>query len=105
MIAPVSDSDFVTALMAVLDDEALAAVAERLRPHLVSAEGDAGHFLCSREAAARLGLHKRTIVRMAREGRIPGAIKVGRGWRFPAVARGSSLAGRVEARFSNLVDR
>lgn len=72
------------ALLDSLDNEALAALAERLRPHLAESDPDGGSLLDPREAAARLGLHERTVARMAREGRIPGAVKIGRGWRFPA---------------------
>jgi excisionase family DNA binding protein len=72
------------ALLDSLDNEALAALAQRLRPHLAEPDPDGGRLLDPREAAARLGLHERTVARMAREGRIPGAVKIGRGWRFPA---------------------
>jgi hypothetical protein len=34
--------------------------------------------------AAQLGLHPDTLPRMAHAGRVPGAKKVGREWRFPA---------------------
>lgn len=73
-----SRRDLVAGLLETLDDDALAFLAERLRPHLTEVD----ELLDAREAAARLGLHERTVVRMAREGRIPGAEKIGRGWRF-----------------------
>ena len=79
-----SAQDLAAALLDSLDNEALAALAERLRPHLAESGPDGGRLLDPREAAARLGLHERTVARMAREGRIPGAVKVGRAWRFPA---------------------
>lgn len=85
--------DLAGTLLAALDDAALAELAERLRPFLADG-GDAGRLLAPREAAFRLGLHERTVARMAREGRLPGAVKVGRGWRFPA----ASLAVRPPAR-------
>lgn len=79
-----SDQGLAVALLDSLDNEALAALAERLRPHLADHDADGARLLDPREAAARLGLHERTVARMAREGRIPGAVKIGRGWRFPA---------------------
>jgi excisionase family DNA binding protein len=89
--------DLAGVLLSTLDDDALAELAERLRPFLADAEGDPGRLLAPREAAARLGLHERTVARMAREGRLPGAVKVGRGWRFPA----GSLAVTPRARPHN----
>lgn len=77
-----SHPDFVAALLDSLDDETLAAVAERLRPHLSTAT-DRHELISSRQAAQALGLNERSVVRMAREGRIPGAVKIGRRWRFP----------------------
>lgn len=76
-----SRPDFLAAFVASLNEEDLAALAARLRPHLDPA---AAELLSPKEAAARLGLHEKTVVRMAREGRLPGALKVGREWRFPA---------------------
>jgi excisionase family DNA binding protein len=73
--------DFLAILLDSLDDDALAALAARLGPHLAGDQGEG--LLSTKEAADRLNLHERTVVRMAREGRIPGAVKVGRGWRFP----------------------
>jgi excisionase family DNA binding protein len=68
------------ALLGALDDDAMAQFAERLRPHL-GGQGQDEELLTPAEAAARLKLHPKTVVRMAREGRIP-AVKVGTGWRF-----------------------
>lgn len=76
--------DLAGTLLDAFDDDALAELAERLRPFLADAEGDPARLLAPREAAARLGLHERTVARMAREGRLPGAVKIGKGWRFPA---------------------
>lgn len=75
-----SNGELGHALLDALDDDALSVLAERLRPYLA----DSDELLDAREAATRLGLHERTVARMAREGRIPGAVKVGRGWRFNA---------------------
>lgn len=68
---------FATALLNELDSAALRELAARLRPYLQS-EPD---LLDARQAAARLGLHPETLVRMARDGRVP-AVKAGREWRF-----------------------
>lgn len=50
---------------------------------LVADTTPVGHLLRPEEAASRLGVSRRTVNRMATEGRIV-AVKVGRGWRFPA---------------------
>ena len=39
-------------------------------------------FADTEEVAFELGVSTRTITRLANEGKIPGAIKVGRQWRF-----------------------
>lgn len=72
--------DLAVGLLDALDDDALCALAERLRPYL----SEPDELVDARQAAERLGLHERTVARMAREGRIPGAVKVGREWRFHA---------------------
>lgn len=65
-----------------LADEALKReLADRLRPYLAS---ESDRLLDAEEKAAHLGLHPDTLARMARDGRIPGAMKVGREWRFRA---------------------
>ena len=76
-----SAPDLGAALLAALDDETIRTLAERLRPYL---DGDdwAG-LLTPAEVAERLRLHPKTVVRMARDGRLP-AIKIGTGWRFDA---------------------
>jgi len=71
--------DLGAALLDALDDDVLARFAERLRPHLDRHGHD--DLLTPTEAAARLKLHPKTVVRMAREGRLA-AVKVGTGWRF-----------------------
>lgn len=75
-----SAEELANGLLNALDDDALSLLAERLRPHLDQTND---RMLDPREAADRLGLHERTVVRMAREGRLSGAVKVGRSWRFP----------------------
>jgi excisionase family DNA binding protein len=67
-------------LVAALDDDSIACLAERLRPYLDVSRED-GPLLTAAQAAARLGLHPKTVGRMARDGRLP-AVKVGTGWRF-----------------------
>lgn len=67
------------ALVADLDDAALRSLAERLRPYLVP---DEDQLLTPAEAAARLSLHPKTLTRAAAAGRVPGAMRIGRAWRF-----------------------
>jgi excisionase family DNA binding protein len=83
-VAGMSGRDLGAALLGLLDEDALAQFAERLRPHLEGHGHGHGHdveLLTPAEAAARLKLHPKTVVRMAREGRIV-AVKIGTGWRF-----------------------
>ncbi len=68
------------ALVRALDESALHELADRIRPHL---HNETEELLDVRAAAARLGLHRETLSRMAREDRI-WAQKVGREWRFRA---------------------
>jgi hypothetical protein len=68
------------ALLAELDELACRELAELLRPYLTA---DPDHLLDAAEAAPPAKLHPDTLVRMAREGRVKGAEKVGREWRFP----------------------
>jgi excisionase family DNA binding protein len=75
-----SAPNLAAALVAALDDDALAWLAERLRPHL-HIHDDKGAFLTPAQVAARLALHPKTVVRMARDGRLP-AVKIGTRWRF-----------------------
>lgn len=70
------------ALLAALDDETIAQLAQRLRPYLEDQSGMDG-LLTPAEAAERLRLHPKTVVRMARDGRLP-AVKIGTCWRFRA---------------------
>jgi excisionase family DNA binding protein len=73
-------TSIAAALLAELDDSALAELADRLRPYLDRKAGD--NLLTPAQAASRLGVHTKTITRAAAAGRIPGAIRVGRAWRF-----------------------
>jgi excisionase family DNA binding protein len=68
------------ALLASLDDQTLHSLAERLRPYL-TADPDDRPLLTPAQAGERLRLHPKTVVRMARDGRLQ-AVKVGTGWRF-----------------------
>jgi excisionase family DNA binding protein len=70
------------ALLAELSDEQILALAQRLQPHLQEDRERAGRLLSPTDAAARLGVHAKTLTRAAREGRVPGARRVGRAWRF-----------------------
>lgn len=70
------------ALLAGLTDEQLSVLAARLLPHLDANRGTSGQLLSPAEAAARLGIHVKTLTRAARHGRVPGARRVGRAWRF-----------------------
>src|ERR1700683_5184641 len=40
----------------------------------------------SRQAAVHIGVHPSTVIRMARQGRLRGAKKIGRDWSIPASA-------------------
>src|SRR5689334_16913300 len=74
-----SAPDLGAAILASLDDETVRALAERLRPYLHGP--DHRPLLTPAQAAERLSLHPKTVVRMARDGRLP-AVKIGTGWRF-----------------------
>jgi len=77
-----SARDLGAALLASLDEETIRSLAERLRPHLED-RPDHGRLLTAAQVAERLSLHPKTVVRMARDGRLP-AVKIGTGWRFHA---------------------
>ncbi len=86
------------ALVAALDEDTLARLAERLRPHL-DACCDDSPLLTAAQAAEQLRLHPKTVVRMARDGRLP-AIKIGTGWRFDRdrlAVESSTASGRALA--------
>ena len=73
-------SDLARALLEELagDPEAVA----RLR-ELVGSRGESG-LLTPEEAAARLSVHPRSLVRAAAQGRVHGAVRAGKHWRFAA---------------------
>ncbi|MGA2929559.1 MAG: helix-turn-helix domain-containing protein [Solirubrobacteraceae bacterium] len=76
----------LAAILAELDaaDEAVKReLADQLRPFLAD---DAERLMDVGEKAAQLHLNRDVVARMARDGRIPGAVKVGRRWLFPATA-------------------
>jgi excisionase family DNA binding protein len=62
------------------DEDSRHELAERLRPYLAR---EREVLLDAEQKARQLGLHPNTLVRMARAGRVGGARKVGREWRFP----------------------
>jgi len=71
----------VSILHAVLDDlEANPAACERLRA-LLTDESPTG-LLTPSDAAERLGVHPKTLTRAAAAGRVTGAVRAGRHWRF-----------------------
>jgi excisionase family DNA binding protein len=73
------------ALLADLDDEALDHLAELLASRLTGRLGDShGALLTPAQAAARLSVHPKTLTRAAAAGRVRGATRVGRAWRFAA---------------------
>ena len=76
-----SAPDLGAAILASLDEDAVRALAERLSPYLHGP--DHRPLLTPAQAAERLSLHPKTVVRMARDGRLS-AVKVGTGWRFHA---------------------
>ena len=59
-----------------------------------STPGQFERLLDSDEAAALLGIHKKTLQRMARSGEIPG-IQIGDLWRFRASTLDEWLASRL----------
>lgn len=56
-------------------------IASYLLPEL---SDESGRLLDAEEKAKQLGLHRETLVRFARERRVPAAKQVGREWRFPS---------------------
>jgi excisionase family DNA binding protein len=69
------------AILDGLSETDLAELAERLRPYLTDRRDE---LLTPTQAADRLGIHPKTLTRAAVAGRVPGAVRVGRAWRFPA---------------------
>lgn len=60
----------------------------------VSAMGNFERLLDSDEAASLLGIHKKTLQRMARNGQVPG-VQIGDLWRFRASALNEWLASKL----------
>jgi excisionase family DNA binding protein len=68
-------------------DAALRWLADLLRPYLTDAKSERDEsLLTADQIAGQLRVHRDTVVRWAREGRIS-ATKIGREWRFPAGAK------------------
>lgn len=73
------------ALLADLDDEALDQLAELLASRLTGRLDTPDRVLLTpAQAAARLSVHPKTLTRAAAAGRVRGATRVGRAWRFAA---------------------
>jgi excisionase family DNA binding protein len=62
--------------------------------HAASAMGNFERLLDSDEAASLLGIHKKTLQRMARNGEVPG-VQIGDLWRFRASALNEWLASKL----------
>ena len=62
--------------------------------HNISAIGNFERLLDSDEAASLLGIHKKTLQRMARNGEIPG-FQIGDLWRFRASVLNEWLSSRL----------
>lgn len=62
------------------DDVVKREIASQLRLYL---SDEPEQLLDAEEKATQLGLHPESLVKMAHAGRVPGARKVGRAWRFP----------------------
>jgi excisionase family DNA binding protein len=91
-------------VLAILDElRANPAACQELRA-LLSGRTSDDRLLSPREAAGRLGVHPKTLTRAAAAGRVAGARRVGRHWRFDPSElaleppRGASQAPAVLAR-------
>jgi hypothetical protein len=69
-------------LLCGLSDTELRELAERLRPFIDQARGE--ELLTPVVAAGLLHVHPKTLTRGAAAGRVPGAQRVGKAWRFRA---------------------
>ena len=75
----------LTTLIASLDEEALDTLAETLATRLADHRATTGSALLTpAQAAALLSVHPKTLTRAAAAGRVMGAVRVGRAWRFAA---------------------
>ena len=72
----------IDVLLAELTDEQAAEFAQRLAPHLPNGGGTTPPLVGREQAAWRLGIHVRTLTRATTAGRVSGAIRVGRSWRY-----------------------
>lgn len=80
-------ADLVRALVASLDAEILDQLAELLAPRIVARlRRSDGGLLTPVQAAGVLSVHPKTLTRAAAAGRVQGAVRVGRSWRFEASA-------------------
>ena len=71
-----------TLVLAILDElRANPGARQELRV-LLGERTSEDHLLSPREAAERLGIHPKTLTRAAAAGRVAGAPRVGRHWRF-----------------------
>jgi excisionase family DNA binding protein len=70
----------LAAILDAADDQELAELAARLEPFREREEP----LLSPEAAAARLGVHPKTLTRASKAGRVAGAIRVGGRWRFRA---------------------
>jgi excisionase family DNA binding protein len=103
----------MSALVAAILDELRAdREARRELRELLGEREPAGHRLLSPiEAATRLGVHPKTLTRAAAAGRVTGARRVGRHWRFDPDALALHPPGRaspaapVVARLPSHTDR
>lgn len=75
-------STLAAALLGELGTKELQHLAQMLRPFLSNEPARPARWLTAKEAGDVLCLHEGTVTRLAREGRIGGAEKVGRSWRF-----------------------
>ena len=75
----------LTTLIASLDEGALDTLAETLATRLADHRAATGSALLTpAQAAALLSVHPKTLTRAAAAGRVMGAVRVGRAWRFAA---------------------
>ena len=69
-------------VLAILDELRANPSARQEFRALVRERTSDDHLLSPREAARRLGIHPKTLTRAAAAGRVAGARRVGRHWRF-----------------------
>jgi excisionase family DNA binding protein len=97
-------SAIADALITGLTPEQLAELANKLAPYL-SHHHPGERLLTPQEAATRLGVHSKTLTRAAAAGRVSGAVRVGKAWRFKPdeltflpVARESTIPAKLARR-------